>query len=406
MPSTISEFKLNPLDGSTTVEYSDGSVTTGSILPASTLTADDTARVRAGLNRPGPLRLHVYGCSLDASDNFWRNICAASGGRFTLEKNSGMGGFRADQVLAKMQAEGISSTADVVAFGEGTNDAMSGRTTAQHIADMKAMLKIIAAAGKGAVVRLPPPTENGWYVQANKNALADIVLCEQTGALGIDPYSKWCDTDGTYTAGFSTDNTHPTAANYGEAAKEAAALLLNRPQPYMLPRGNVGQGLIQSNVLQITDTNADNLADGWNALGMSSPTYNAATNYAYPWRGKKNSVSVSQTANASIYKEMLTGWAVGDRLRLTGVFGVPTAPTNMNAMLFIRAVRTAGNVEQYAAYTAGQMDDSYVATELVVPDGTTAIQVWIRWIPLTAAAYSGTIEFGGIDVYNITANTF
>jgi hypothetical protein len=47
MPVTVNEFKLNPLDGSITTEYSDGSVTTGSILPASVLTANDTARIRA-----------------------------------------------------------------------------------------------------------------------------------------------------------------------------------------------------------------------------------------------------------------------------------------------------------------------------------------------------------------------
>ena len=46
MPSAISEFKLNPLDGSITTEYSDGSVVVGSLLPASTLTADDTAKLK------------------------------------------------------------------------------------------------------------------------------------------------------------------------------------------------------------------------------------------------------------------------------------------------------------------------------------------------------------------------
>ena len=47
MPVTVNEFKLNPLDGSITTEYSDGSVVNGSLLPASTLTADDTAKLKA-----------------------------------------------------------------------------------------------------------------------------------------------------------------------------------------------------------------------------------------------------------------------------------------------------------------------------------------------------------------------
>jgi hypothetical protein len=52
MPVTVNEFKLNPLDGSITTEYSDGSVVNGSLLPASTLTADDTARVQSGVLTP------------------------------------------------------------------------------------------------------------------------------------------------------------------------------------------------------------------------------------------------------------------------------------------------------------------------------------------------------------------
>lgn len=74
-------------------------------------------------------------------------------------------------------------------------------------------------------------------------------------------------------------------------------------------------------------------------------------------------------------------------------------------MMFLRAV-ASGNTDSYAVYSANEMPDSYVQAELVVPVGTTAIQVFIRWIPVTAGAYTGTIEFGGIDVYNVTQNTF
>ena len=61
MPVTVNEFKLNPLDGSTTTEYSDGSVTTGSVLPASTLTADDTAKLKAWIARGPDANRHTIG---------------------------------------------------------------------------------------------------------------------------------------------------------------------------------------------------------------------------------------------------------------------------------------------------------------------------------------------------------
>lgn len=57
--ANITEFKLNTLDGSTTTEYSDGVVKSGSIVPATEMNAADVARVRfaALLGRPSSYTL-------------------------------------------------------------------------------------------------------------------------------------------------------------------------------------------------------------------------------------------------------------------------------------------------------------------------------------------------------------
>lgn len=92
MPVSVNEFKLNPLDGSTTTEYGDGSITTGSILPAATLTADDTAKLRAAIPA-APLMPYAVMASPPAVSVGAANAASAIAGS-TLIPPGQVGAFR------------------------------------------------------------------------------------------------------------------------------------------------------------------------------------------------------------------------------------------------------------------------------------------------------------------------
>lgn len=359
-------------------------------------------------NAGRPIRLHVYGNSLDQEDRFWRTVCAVSGGAVQLLQNSGVGGYTSGQVLAKMQAEGINTLADVVSIGEGTNDALNSVPVATSMANFAAMVSIIRAAGKVPLLRLPPPNDNSWNNRVLANWTAQLVLAEQLGIYAWDAYAKYCDTDGTWVVGFSDNgNTHPTAQNYSLAAAEGWTMLSSLARPYWLPRSNGGQGLVGSNVLQLTDSGAPaGMPTGWETLNsIPTATWAALANYNYPWRGKKASVAISQSTNASVYKQIALSAAVsiGDKVRLTGVFGCNTM-SNANAVVYLRCAGV--NVDTYAAYTSNTLPDSYVSCDVTIPAGTTSLQIWIRALPTTAGAMTATLEFGCMDIYNITKNKF
>ncbi len=357
-------------------------------------------------NAGRPVKVHVYGNSLDQEDRFWRTVCAGSGGAITVVRNSALGGYTSAQVLAKMQSEGFDATADVVAFGEGTNDALNSVTLAASMANIAAMVVLVRAAGKIPLLRLPPPNENSWNDRVLTNWRHQLVLAEQLGVYAWDAYAKYVDTDGTYVAGITSDNTHPTAIKYSDIAAESWAMLSSLARPYWLPRSNAGQGLIGSNVLQLTDAASPAAMPlGWDMLSsMPTATWASRTDYSYPFRGKKASVSISQSTNASVYKQVniSASLAIGDRVRMTGLFGC-NGLSNCNAVVYVRAA--GPNTDFHAVYTSSTLADQYVSVEFTVPAATTSLQLWVRAMPTSAGAMTAVLEFGAMDIYNITKQT-
>jgi hypothetical protein len=359
--------------------------------------------LREALQSSMPIGMQPYGNSMVQGRSMWQFLTGASKGKLGIVRNSGVSGYMSSQVLAKLQAEGFQPGVSMMPYQEGTNDSAQSVTTAAHIANMQDIAITALKAGKLPLLALCPPADvSAWQATTHAKWLAEIVMAEALGIAYIDPYARWVDTDGTWTAGASTDQTHPINDVYIAAAQDAwASLSLNTPT-YLLPRLNTGQGMIGGNVLGLTDTNADNLPDGWTALSLTGQTYAARTDYAFPFRGKRTNVSVSQSGTGYFFRQNNSGYAVGNKMRVTGVIGVQ-AISNASVTVFVRG----GAMDDLVLFTSGSAtSDQYVSADFTVAAGATSLSIYIMFQSLNGGAYTATIGFGCLDIYNLTANTF
>lgn len=356
------------------------------------------------------LRAHPYGNSYeDGYYAIWTHFAAQSDGRISCIANGGVSAQTSAQVAARAVAAGaFDSTADIVPFGEGTNDGFTGVSVAAHIGNMRQIASAAISAGKIPIMRMSPPTDNAITVNPNTYWIAEAVLAESMSISYVDPWARYRDTDGTWTAGASSDGIHPTRTVITQAMADAwAAVSTGRPT-YWLPLTNAGQGKFGSNVLQLTDSNADNLPDGWQTQSLSGATFNARTDYAFPFRGKRFSAQISQTGSALFYREITTGFSIGNRMRVAGVFGLDASSGGfMNVyvkLLDSGFALTAPILFVFAASTVTA--DKYAQSDFVIPSNTARIQVWVECSAAVSGAYTCTPAFGCVDVYDITANTY
>lgn len=344
--------------------------------------------------------IHIYGNSFGQQTyGHIQRLCTASGGRMFAAANGSVGGLRLDQIAANIKSNGFSPLAQVVAIFEGTNDASQGVSNEAHIAGLAECVSLVINSGRIPLVTLASPNDKDYSDTSNGFALREKIFCERNGIPFYDPWARWVDTDGTWVAGASGDGIHPYNVVYNGAGVDMWAAVQAASFPVWLPRRSAGEGLLQSNVLQLTDTNADGLPDGWTALTFTSPTY-ALSNYAFPARGKKCSATVSQSEIGSFYRELTTGFSVGDTMRISGVAGL-SGSTNASMRVFVRAFGTT--IEFTAFCTSSDCTDTVFEGDFVVPTGTTKLQLYVRAEANVAGTYSGVLGFGCIDLYNITA---
>lgn len=384
----------NPLNGRIELIWANGAQ-----LPVGTTFIE---RFGALIQSPKQVKIHVYGNSI--LTGFPDPIMAAqqvSVGKLVVVKNSAVAGYTSASVLAKLLTDGVDSDADVVAFMEGTNDAAQAVSYATHVANFKAIIAEIARVGKIPMLLITPPNDAAYAATANGNALRDVLLAQRLKIPSFDAWGRYRDADGTWTAGVSSDLIHPNSATTSQAGADLYALIRDGSTPLFLPMANTGDGLFGSNILQLTDTNADGLPDGWANLSLTTPTF-ALSDFSYPYRGKKCAVTFSQSVNGKMYREITPGFVVGDRIKLSGICGL-SATTNAKLSLFLRF--SGGGIDVYAISTTLANGAQYFSTEYIVPAGTTKLQVYIDFSTATTGAFSGVAEFGCIDIYNMTTLT-
>jgi hypothetical protein len=362
----------------------------------------DPIKTGAGISQVfGAHKIHIYGDSLDASSYFWKSFAGGSGGKIREVGSSAVGGYRSDQVLAKLQTDGINTAATILPFGEGTNDAAQGITPAVSIGNIKTICDIAKTARVSPLVRLVPPSDvTAWNAAANKNFLVQYLWCDLNSIPFIAPFEKYRDIDGSWTVGTSLDQTHPTSLVYAESGRRAYAEL-GVQKPLLLPLSDTNPlGLITTNALLQAHT--ANKPTGWSELSLTGHTWGALTAYSYPFRGNRANLSVAQSAVGYVIRAV-TGFTVGSTYRVVGVLGI-SGSSNLAMSAFIRC--SGVGVDLFFDAMAGDTADHYVSRDFVIPVGTTAINIYFKLETATSGAYSGVFSFGALDIFDVTANTF
>jgi PKD repeat protein len=161
------------------------------------------------------------------------------GNQLDLVINSGVGGNRYDQMLARFDADVMAYPSDWVFIGSPTNDVTFGRSSTQIIADLEAMLDKCAADGRRVVIHNIPPrgsfvtTALRLVVAEVNRYIADLAFT-RAGVIPVDINTPLADPNTGYPAiGTTVDGTHysiPGAALLGAATADALrGVFANRP---------------------------------------------------------------------------------------------------------------------------------------------------------------------------------
>lgn len=357
------------------------------------------------------LRLHLYGNSHIETGYNWLAAAAASNGRMSIVKNSGVSGYKTEQVLAKLQAEGISSTANCMYVSEGTNDAKASVTVAAHIANMREIVLYAVSRGVPVIIGVCPPTDSTYQSITHTYYHAEIELAKQLSVPWIDPWATVTDTDGTLTAG-TADATleHVSVGPQWGMGAYLMDWLGGTRQSMLLPRSQSAPGLVNTtaNQLCLTDTNADGMPDGWSVLTMTGYTINARTDAAFPYRGKLNSISISQTGASYLHRPgYTTGWAVGETVRISGFLAIESS-TNLRLDVIVRCQGSVSTVPIAITYFGDTALHYFENSVVIAGTGLTDLQIQLKASNAVGsiAAYSGTVKWGGVHLYNVTRNQF
>lgn len=254
---------------------------------ASAVDTPTGSALRAAIGPPprGALTI-VIGDSVDAGSDdgsiysagsVFSDLCILSGQRMRWLRNSGVGGNRSFEMLARLQADVIAYDPDVCIWGGMTNDIGQKRTDTR--ANTATAINMLRDAGIHPVVRTTPPcdgqgvhdslTEARQAVQVHNAWLREWAA--KQGIPVLDYYTPVVDeATGGYLAGMSDDGTHPNLR--GQLAIAQYILAQGLPAVFNgqpLLTGTVGDGadLFGGAGLFLGALNGDGLPGDWGQYG-------------------------------------------------------------------------------------------------------------------------------------------
>jgi len=323
-----------------------------------------------------------------------------SGGRVLMARNAGVAGNTSAQMLARFDSDVTPYAPSAVVLMAGTNDIGNSVTFATYQSNILAILQKIRSIGATPILCTIPcnddvatrqPRISVWNQWLRRLALSEGAAIFDAYAVLVDP------TNGHYLASYYSDGTHPNFAGclaLGQAfADQMTPFLPKWTPPLPLDNGD-NSGLLSTNPILLTDTNADGIPDGWIAYGGTSGFAHAlVTDASVP--GKM--MQITQTANASIRALeraiASANLAVGDKL---AVLGIIKSDGGVDAQAQVKFV--GPNLTSKPCYLNVFATSGFFYQELTVPAGTTQINV-----DCIAGAGTGVVAFGQIQVYNLTA---
>lgn len=352
---------------------------------------------------PVALNVDAIGNSIVfAPQCFAKYACAASSGRLSLSQNLGVSGNNSTDILARAATVGDGS--DVVVYLEGTNDATQTVPYATHAANTVASLKSFISRGKTPVMVLAPPN-NAVAARVESLNVIDYVIAQALRIHCVQPWDSVVDVaNGAYASGttYSVDGIHPVDSVHVTAGNALWSSLSSASGPYVpLPRSNVGgvnAALVATNPLFLTDTNVDGVPDGWTKVGTGTISL-VPDGLKGSWL--KTSQSGAATA-ISVYRDLLTGWAVGDELLLVCRVKMENA-SNVKATLALYDNNSAPLHRSYWFMDVqSNIGEQVVVMKHTVGAGTTSIRLIVQLNTATSGNFSGDLSIAQAQVYNLT----
>lgn len=185
--------------------------------------------------------------------------------------NAGVAGDTSNDLYVRYDADVIAKNPTVVILEIGTND-LAGGDLAAYLYRVGQMIRKNRAIGARTVVLSLPPRDAYAALAVTWNAsLRD--LCRKMGVQYVDIHGVLSQADGTYKTAYHVDGTHPNVAG---AAAMTKSIISQTPGLWPEPGVIVNfpsSDAFPANGANLTDTNADGLADNWTIFGGGGGTY-------------------------------------------------------------------------------------------------------------------------------------
>lgn len=344
-----------------------------------------------------------YGGQYSISTTYFGRVVMRSGGRLRYVNNWGLSGATSATIIEQKLPSCLADKSSLVLVTIGTNDTGSVSYDANQTQEnLLYIWTALLEAGKTPIIATVPPRStqianvdrlNVW-IRRMANVM-NLPLVDIHTVL-VDPAT------GQMKAQYTGDGIHPNSAGR-DAAAAAAWAVIDRMIPggrvIPFPEHNADGANLLANSLFLTDANTDGLADSWTANnGLTGVTYSLVDHVG--WTGKAQRVVVSGNAGSYLSQGINTGYSVGDTLFFCG--RVDAAVDGLGTTWQPYLSFTNGSMAQFRviAGTAPTMDaDEWMfGSEIVVPSGTTSIGIRMQ-----ASGGTGTVEWGQIGLYNLTA---
>ncbi len=333
----------------------------------------------------GDATLPAFGVS------WWSRMCAESGLRVRTLRNSGIGGNRSDQMLARFATDVTAYHPDIVFIGPTIND--TPLTIAQSKSNISAMVAA-AIADRSRVIMFTAPAADDSAAKSRLNQMNQWLVgyADSIGLPVLDMHAATVDaSSGGWRSGYSDDGVHPNVTGQRAIANALVALLpADLSASSFLALSNAESTNLLANGLFLPDANADGIADSWTKVGGGFSSGSLTSNTTGPGNWQQ---MVCSGSLGYLQQQVSSGWSVGDRLALAGRAECLSGPTPFGVSMSITG---GGSGPPGHAWTEAVSDQTFYV-EFDVPTGTTAM--YVRAAFNTTA---GTVRVAQLTLRNLT----
>jgi lysophospholipase L1-like esterase len=376
------------------------------------------APIGAAANSVAGLKWIPFGDSLTSSqgggapDMGWTvQSTMLSDGQFVEFRNAGIVGNNASDLRARLQADVLAYSPNLVSLWIGTNDVTQSRTFDAYKTDVQALVTALKSASITPVLfTIPPRADNTKYTTISAwNLWLKTYAQEQRISL-VDAYAILVDpATGAYKSGYdSGDGIHVSMAGHNAVAQEFVNRIGGRvPAGGVLrPRYTQDANNLLTNGLLLTNVDASpSIPDGWLRSGGTAGVTETIVQDSDFYGGTAWEVAcINPTSAPQFLQSGKTDWSVGDQL----LFVLKAKVVSSSGLSSTKGLRVNANF--FGAASPTSIVGRYlqlpglkgiITKRFTVPAGTTGpVQVACIFDVDTTA--SATYRVGEFAIYNLT----